>query len=102
MVLIDGFPFGEDARERLMALKLLAGRLGVHVWFTVHTHRHEKPAADGLPPALAEAGDLFDVILQLEPRGADIAVEPLRGLTADAVKGRLRLDPATMLIRDED
>ncbi|HNS55190.1 MAG TPA: AAA family ATPase, partial [Syntrophales bacterium] len=25
MVLIDGFPFGEAARERLMALKLLAG-----------------------------------------------------------------------------
>jgi len=101
MVLIDGFPFGEDARERLMALKLLAGRLGIHVWFTVHTHRHEKPTSEGLPPALAEASDLFDVILQLEPRGADIAIQPLRGLAADAVGGRLRLDPATMLIRDE-
>jgi hypothetical protein len=83
-----------------MALKLLAGRLGVHVWFTVHTHRHEKPAADGLPPALAEASDLFDVILQLEPRGADIAIEPLRGVAAGEGAGDLRLDPATMLIRD--
>jgi hypothetical protein len=101
MVLIDGFPFGEDARERLMALKLLAGRLGIHVWFTVHTHRHEKPTSEGLPPALAEASDLFDVILQLEPKGADIAIQPLRGLAADAAGGRLRLDPATMLIRDE-
>ena len=101
MVLIDGFPFGEAARERLMALKLLAGKLGVYVWFTVHTHRHEKPAADGLPPSLAEAGDLFDVVLQLEPRGADIAIRPLRGIAANAVDDRLRLDPATMLLRDE-
>jgi len=101
MVLIDGFPFGEAVRERLMALKLLAGKLGLYVWFTVHTHRHEKPTAEGLPPALAEASDLFDVILQLEPRGADIVIRPLRGIAADAVEGRLRLDPATMLIRDE-
>ncbi len=101
MVLIDGFPFGEAARERLMALKLLAGRLGVYVWFTVHTHRHEQPAADGMPPALAQAGDLFDVILQLEPKGADIKIQPLRGIAADPTKGALLLDPATMLIRDE-
>ncbi len=101
MVLIDGFPFGEAARERLMALKLLAGKLGVYVWFTVHTHRHELPTAEGLPPSLAEASDLFDVILQLEPRGADIAIQPLRGIPVDSVEGRLRLDPATMLIKDE-
>ncbi len=102
MVLIDGFPFGEAARERLMALKLLAGRLGGYAWFTVHTHRHEKPSADGLPPSLAEAGDLFDVILQLEPKGADIVIQSLRGVASDAAEGRLRLDPATMLLRDED
>jgi hypothetical protein len=102
MVLIDGFPFGEAARERLMALKLLAGRLGVYVWFTVHTHRHEKPTEEGMPPALAQASDLFDVILQLDAKGADIAIQPLRGIAADAVENRLRLDPATMLIRDED
>jgi hypothetical protein len=101
MVLIDGFPFGEADRERLMALKLLAGRLGVYVWFTVHTHRHEKPTAEGMPPALARAGDLFDVILQLDARGADITIQPLRGIASDAVENRLRLDPATMLIRDE-
>jgi hypothetical protein len=101
MVLIDGFPFGEAARERLMALKLLAGRLGVYVWFTVHTHRHEKPTEEGMPPALAQASDLFDVILQLDAKGADIAIQPLRGIAPDAVENRLRLDPATMLIRDE-
>ncbi|HET6488646.1 MAG TPA: AAA family ATPase [Syntrophales bacterium] len=101
MVLIDGFPFREAARERLMALKLLAGRLGVSVWFTVHTHRHEQPTADGMPPALAQAGDLFDVILQLEPKGPDIKIQPLRGIAADPAQGALLLDPATMLIRDE-
>jgi hypothetical protein len=102
MVLIDGFPFGEEARERLMALKLLAGRLGVYVWFTVHTHRHETPTPEGLPPSLAQASDLFDVVLKLEPKGAYIAVEPLRGIAVKAGEKRLHLDPATMLIRDEN
>jgi hypothetical protein len=102
MVLIDGFPFGEATRERLMALKLLAVRLGVCAWFTVHTHRHETPTPEGLPPALAEASDLFDVVLKLEPKGADIAVEPLRGVAVEAGEKRLHLDPATMLIRDEN
>jgi len=102
MVLIDGFPFGEATRERLMALQLLAVRLGVFAWFTVHTHRHEAPTPDGLPPALAEAGDLFDVILRLEPKGADIVVEPLRGIAVEAGEKRLHLDPATMLIRGEN
>jgi len=102
MVLIDGFPFGEATRERLMALKLLAVRLGVFAWFTVHTHRHEAPTPDGLPPALAEAGDLFDVVLKLEPKGADIVVEPLRGIAVEAGEKRLHLDPATMLIRGEN
>ena len=101
MVLIDGFPFGQEARERLMALKLLAERLGVYAWFTVHTHRHETPTPEGLPPSLAQASDLFDVILKLEPKGADIAVEPLRGIAVVAGEKRLHLDPATMLIRDE-
>jgi len=101
MILIDGLPFGEAPRELLMELKKLAGKLGAYAWFTVNTHRHEKPTPEGMPPALAQTSDLFDVILQLEPRGADIAIEPLRGIAADAVEGRLRLDPATMLIRNE-
>jgi hypothetical protein len=54
-----------------------------------------------MPPALAQAGDLFDVILQLEPKGPDIKIQPLRGIVADPAKGPLLLDPATMLIRDE-
>ncbi|HQF76524.1 MAG TPA: hypothetical protein PKV89_09790, partial [Syntrophales bacterium] len=64
--------------------------------------RHEAPTPDGLPPALAEAGDLFDVILRLEPKGADIVVEPLRGIAVEAGEKRLHLDPATMLIRGEN
>jgi hypothetical protein len=101
MVLIDGFPFGESSRERLLEMKKLAQKLGVHVWFTVHTHRHEKPTPEGIPPALSQANDIFDVMLQLEPKCADIAIQPLRGIETDLTKGLLRLDPTTMLIRDE-
>jgi hypothetical protein len=101
MVIIDGFRFGDAARERVLELKKLAEKLGLYVWFTVHTHRHEKPTAEGMPPAFAQASDLFDVILQLEPKGSDIQIQPLRGIATDPSKGPLLLDPATMLIRDE-
>jgi hypothetical protein len=102
MVIIDGFRFGEASLESLRELKKLAERIAVHVWFAVHTHRHEKPASGGIPPALAGADNLFDVILQLDPKGSDIHILPLRGIEAHGTDGLLRLDPATMLIRDEN
>ena len=40
-------------RPSLIALKALTGKHGMHVWFTVHTHRHEKPGQDGLPASFA-------------------------------------------------
>lgn len=101
MVLVDGFPFGQTAREPLLELKKLAEKHGVSTWFTVNTHRHEKPTPEGIPPALSQTHDLFDVILQLEPKGSDIYIQPLRGIAADLTKGHLRLDPETMLIQDE-
>ncbi len=98
MLIIDGFSFGPSAREFLQDLKQLAVRLGVSVWFTMRTHRHEKTAQNGMPPGFDPVSDLFDLILQLETRGADILIRPLKGITTDSESEDMRLDPVTMLI----
>lgn len=102
MMIIDGLPYDQRVRPTLLELKSLARKHHVAVWFAVRTHRHEDPAADGMPIQLAAVSDLFEVAIQLVPVGKQVYVKALKG--AEAVSGRadLRLDPATMLIVDGD
>lgn len=97
IIVIDRFPFKGPAREPLLELKRFAGEQGIRIWFSVTTHRHEAPTPEGLPLALQNIDDLFDVILQLEPSCSDVVIKPFRGVPAG--KGTLSLDPATMLLR---
>jgi hypothetical protein len=41
MMIIDGFVFSPSACDSLLEMKQLAAKLGVSVWFTIRTHRHE-------------------------------------------------------------
>lgn len=99
MMIIDGLHFEESLRGDLNDLKTLAAARGMHVWFTVHTHRHESPGADGLPPSFSAAG-LFDLILELKPEHADIHIKLLKGKGSSPAGSPLLLDPSTMLIKD--
>jgi hypothetical protein len=102
MILIDGLPIeGKNARQDLEALKALAVRHGVHVWFTVRTHRHETPEINGVPQAIVDVSDLFDVILQLQPEDKEIRVRAIKGGPARPDAPRLLLDPSTLLIKDK-
>lgn len=100
MFIIDGLPFNSDVRLPLTDLKNLSLRCGFHAWYTVRTHRDEKPADDGLPAQLSGVDDLFSVILQLQPQGKNIHVKALKGLDDADGKTGLFLDPSTMLITD--
>lgn len=100
MVIIDGMPFDGDIRTQLMEIKQLTQRLKVHVWFTVQTHRHEQPGPDGMPPQLNNLSELFDVIIQLQPKGEEIHIYALKGNDSNSREIPLRLDPSTMLIRE--
>jgi len=97
IVIIDGFPFGNSGRDPIAELKVVAKKSGVRVWFTVHTHRHNKPEAGGMPVLLLHVIDLFDLVLQLEAEGSEIHIQTLKGTPASPA---LRLDPATMLVRE--
>lgn len=100
MMIIDGLHCDDSQRPSLLALKTLAGRNGMRIWFTVHTHRHEKPGQDGLPAYFVPVADLFDLVLELQTEHADIHIKPIRGAEAATPESSLLLDPSTMLIKD--
>jgi hypothetical protein len=100
VILIDGFPFDQAVKEPLVQLKALAKDHAMHVWFTVRTHRHEKPTPEGIPAPFAELMDLFEVAVQLQPEEQEIHVQALKGGTASVDETGLLLDPSTMLIKD--
>ena len=100
MVSIDGLPFDESVPESLDKLKSFSSDNGIQTWFTVRTHRHAQPGPDGLPPMFAPVQNLFSVILQLEPAGKEINVRALKGESKNAEMLQVKLDPATMLLKD--
>jgi hypothetical protein len=99
-VIIDGLKFDEAGRGQLLLLKELAKKYSMRIWFTVHVHRNEKPAENGLPVSFLHVNDLFDVIVQMEAKGEDVHIKALKGKSSKAKPHTLLLDPATMLIKD--
>jgi hypothetical protein len=99
MIIVDGLPFNDSVRQVLAELKELVKKYGMHAWFTVTTHRHEVPAANGWPIQLKHAADLIDLAIQLLPAGKEIHVNVLKGVKPGCGDGDLSLDPSTMLIK---
>lgn len=102
MMIIDGLPFTEDSRRLLQDLKQLALKQALPIWFSVRTHRHEADSADpdGIPAVFQQTADLFAVLIRLQPEGDEIYVRLLKGGRVESRNKDLRLDPATMLIKD--
>jgi hypothetical protein len=99
-MIIDGLPFDDTVQRGLTDLKKLASRQGMHVWFTVRTHRHEEPDPSGMPAQLIPVADLYEVAIQLVPVGKQIQIKALQGPASQGDQADLMLDPATMLIQD--
>jgi len=100
IMIIDGLHCDASLQNDLVALKKLAGKSGMRVWFTVHTHRRESPGEDGLPASFSSVAGLFDLVLELQPEREDIHIKLLRGAESAAPGGALLLDPSTMLIKN--
>ena len=100
MVIIDGLPFDDHLKTPLAGLKAFSEAYCLQLWFTVTTHRHEAPAANGLPVQLAPVVDLFDAAIQLQPEGEKIHIRCLKGGPVDPNTCGQFLDPSTMLIQD--
>jgi len=100
IIIIDGLPFDKTVRSSLMELKDLSHRRECHSWFTVRTHRDEPVTENGIPSHLADIEDLFDVVLQLNPKGKVINVNILKDKDKKELDSGLILDPSTMLITE--
>jgi len=101
MIIVDGLPFEDSVHQSLSEFKELAAEQGMHSWFTVRTHRHEEPEADGTPLQLAYVADLFEIAIQLLPVGKEIHVKALKGGDSFSKHLDLRLDPSTMLLTNQ-
>ena len=101
MILIDGLPFNEGLIKRsdLRALKDLSERFHSHIWFTVRSHRHEKPDTNGMPIQVSGLVDLLDIIIKLDPEENNIRLNVLKDNGRLASRA-LALDPVTMLIKE--
>ena len=102
MLIVDGLPFDASVRASLLDLKTLAQKYAFQVWFTVRTHRHEEPDMDGLPAQLKEVGDIFEMAIQLQPKGEEIHITVLKGGKIPTQGPPLLIDPATMLIKSQN
>ena len=98
MIIVDGYPFDESVQATLGEFKNLIEDQGIHAWFTVRTHRHEAPEADGTPQQLAHVSDLFEIAIQLLPEGKEVHVKALKGGDSFSRQLDLKLDPSTMLL----
>ena len=101
MIIVDGFPFDDSVHQSLNEFKELVREQGMHAWFTVRTHRHEEPEADGTPQQLVNVSDLFEIAIQLLPVGKEIHVKALKGGDSFSKQLDLRLDPSTMLLTNQ-
>lgn len=101
MLIIDGLPFDESIYEPLSQLKTMAENKALYIWFTMKTHRDEAIGPDGIPTRLPKVADLFEAIVQLQPKGKEVHVKALKGDGTDSSSPSLLLDPATMLIKDQ-
>ena len=100
MIIIDGLPFEDESTgDALAGLKEMAKSRGMHVWFAVRTHRHEKPDSEGMPTQITDIVDLFDVVVQLQPQAEEIHVKALKGGPDSADPLPLLLNPSTMLLK---
>ena len=79
MMIVDGLPFDASVSASLLELKTLARKYGFQVWFTVRTHRHEAPDDEGLPAQLKKVVDMFEMAIQLQPKGEEIHITALKG-----------------------
>jgi len=100
-MIIDNIPFDASVSQDLMELKKLVFHQGMRAWFSVRTHRHEESGQDEIPIQLSEVAELFEVAIQLVPKGKQIQIKAFKGPGSETDFPDLILDPATMLITDQ-
>jgi len=101
LMIIDGLGFGEDVRETLSELKLLAREQGIPIWFAVRVRPEETLESGKIPDTIAPVEDLFEVLIGLKPSCAKIDIMVLKGDRDESAPSMI-LDPSTLLIKNSE
>jgi hypothetical protein len=102
-VVIDGFDFTSTDHAKLADIKNLLEGLRLQTWFSATSHREDtRVSPSGIPAPCHELDDLFATVVLLKSYQDHIELEILRdgGKKAEGCS-HLRLDPATMLVRQD-
>jgi len=103
-VVIDGFDFTATDHGKLEEIRELMESLRLQTWFSATSHREdERVSPSGVPAPCHELDDLFETVILLKPEQDHILLEILRkdGQKVEDISN-LGLDPATMMVRQED
>ncbi|CAK8712926.1 Cytoplasmic protein [Candidatus Electronema halotolerans] len=103
-VVIDGFDFTATDHGNLEEVRELMESLRLQTWFSATSHREdERVSPSGVPAPCHELDGLFETVILLKPEQDHILLEILRkDGQKDEGGSHLGLDPATMMVRQED
>ena len=101
LVIIDGLPIGDESREPLAELKILAREMGFPIWFAITVKPDEALEPGQIPPSIESLSDLFEILIGLKAMKGRINVMVLKGQTSDDAE-EVFLDPATLLIKNSE
>lgn len=100
IIIIDGLNFDKDVTQILDELQTLNKEFGVSFWFSMKNHREEELCEDGFPIQLENHKDRFDKAVLLQPVQDKIEAVILKD--GDRTNHRCQLDPANMMVLDEE
>jgi len=103
-VVIDGFDFEKTDHASLEDIKNLMETLKLQTWYSSTCHRDDdRVSAAGVPAPCHELDDLFETVVLLKSEQDHIQLEIIRNNGECGGEGsHLSLDPATMMIRQEN
>jgi hypothetical protein len=100
IMIIDGLNFDHDITDVLADLQTVNQEFSISIWFAIKTHRDEALSENGYPMQLETRKQMFDKALFLKPVNNKIEALVLKdGTRTDQT---FLLDPATMMLVDED
>jgi hypothetical protein len=101
LILFDGLPFNEGAREIITELKMVARDLKCPAWITVRLEAEENITPGVIPESVEDAADLFSTMIGLKTVGKEIDVYLFKGGDPEKASS-LAVDPSTLLIKNRD
>lgn len=100
LVIIDGLPIGDESREPLAELKILAREMRFPIWFAITVRPEDALEPAHIPASLEPLSDLFEALIGLKAVKGKINVMVMKGQGSEI--NNVFLDPATLLIKNRE